>query len=50
MDLRDTVTDVGGKVMSNLHRVILKTSGGRFLRSALACLPWSCRRWDARAG
>jgi deazaflavin-dependent oxidoreductase (nitroreductase family) len=31
VQLRDAVTDIAGKAMSGLHRVILKTSGGRLL-------------------
>jgi deazaflavin-dependent oxidoreductase (nitroreductase family) len=33
MNVRHTVTDVGAKVMSTGHRLILKASGGRWLRT-----------------
>ncbi len=34
MNVQQAITDVGGKVMSRSHRVILKLSGGRVLHSA----------------
>jgi deazaflavin-dependent oxidoreductase (nitroreductase family) len=34
MSLQQTITDIGGKVMSRSHRTILRLSGGKILHSA----------------
>jgi deazaflavin-dependent oxidoreductase (nitroreductase family) len=34
MSMQQMITDVGGKVMSKTHRMILQVSGGRLLNSA----------------
>ena len=34
MSLQQTITDIGGKVMSRSHRTILRLSGGKILNSA----------------
>jgi deazaflavin-dependent oxidoreductase (nitroreductase family) len=34
MSVKDSVTDIGGKVMSKTHKLLLKVSGGRVLDKA----------------